>query len=206
MGRKLPPFPNQHELSIYSIYDFLTWGKKALLFPSPYSKSPLLFPVFQDSIDRANLEAHREQTYSPDLRKENKMSKNKSILVAAALTILLVALVVSGPVMDALASNSDNELKRGALPGADEAGMQIYKESKWGNSREFYFGWNQDSLALYHESERNRGSVAPAVSNEEAMAIYHESERSRTPAPPQRLFNGQPFDAYQRSEWLGADR
>jgi hypothetical protein len=134
------------------------------------------------------------------------MSKNKSNLVAAALTILLVALVVSGPVMDALASNSDNELKRGALPGAEEAGMQIYKESEWGNSREFYFGWNEESLALYHESERNRGSVAPAVSNEEAMAIYHESERSRTPEPPQRLFNGQPFNAYQRSEWLGADQ
>lgn len=134
------------------------------------------------------------------------MSKNKSVLVAATLTILVVALVVSGPVMDALASNSDNELKTGALPGSNEAGMQIYKESEWGTSREFYFGWNQDSLALYHESERDRGSVAPAVSNEEAMAIYHESERSRSPEPPQRLFNGQPFNAYQRSEWLGADQ
>ena len=65
---------------------------------------------------------------------------------------------------------------------------------------------NEEGLAIYHESERNSYPNGPAVFNEQGWAIYLESERNAAAAPPQRLFNGKPFNAYQRSEWLGADR
>ena len=134
------------------------------------------------------------------------MSKNQFTLVLAVLIVVLVTLAVLAPLMDALASNSESEPKRGAVPGANEAGMKIYKESEWANYSDFISRWNEEGLRIYHESERSGYLVAPAVSNEEGLAIYHASERNRTPAPPQRLFNGQPFNAYQRSEWLGEDR
>ncbi len=58
---------------------------------------------------------------------------------------------------------------------------------------------------IYRESERNAAAVQPVRATQEGMDIYHASESQRRVAPV-RLFNGKPFDAYQRSEWLGEER
>ena len=65
---------------------------------------------------------------------------------------------------------------------------------------------NEEGLSIYRESERNNYPVAPAAFNEQGWSIYLDSERQGAVSVPQRLFNGKPFNAYQRSEWLGADR
>ena len=134
------------------------------------------------------------------------MSKTSLLTVIAVLAILLVSLALSGPVMDALASNSASEPKVGALPGANPAGMQIYQQSERADYGRFTAKSNAEGWATYYESERGANRIGSAVSNEEGLAIYQQSERFDAAAPPQRLFNGEPFNAYQRSEWLGAER
>jgi hypothetical protein len=134
------------------------------------------------------------------------MSKKRLLTVIAVLAILLVTLAVVDPVMDALASDSESEPKVGALPGANPAGMAIYQQSERADYGRFTAKSNAEGWATYYESERGSNSIGSAVSNEEGLAIYHQSERHGAAAPPQRLFNGKPFNAYQRSEWLGAER
>ena len=65
---------------------------------------------------------------------------------------------------------------------------------------------NEEGLTVYRESERNSYPDAPAAFNMQGWSVYLESERHAAEASSQRLFNGKPFDAYQRSEWLGEDR
>ena len=64
---------------------------------------------------------------------------------------------------------------------------------------------NEEGLAIYHESERSSNPVQLGGSKQAGMAIYHASERN-TIKPAERLYDGKPFNAYQRSEWLGAER
>jgi hypothetical protein len=156
------------------------------------------------------------------------MSNTRFIIGIAVLTFIVVTLAVSYSIIGAFASNSVSEPERGALPVANEAGLQIYRQSEWADYLRAHSSSNmaglaiyhesernspsvksavsnQVGLAIYHESERNSASVVPAVSNEEGMAIYHESERNSA-VPAIRLYDGKPFNAYQRSEWLGAER
>lgn len=89
---------------------------------------------------------------------------------------------------------------------ANDEGLAIYHESERKTGQVMSATSNEEGLALYHESERHSGQVSSAVSNEEGMAIYYESERAGVAAFTQRLFNGEPFNAYQRSEWLGSEQ
>jgi hypothetical protein len=134
------------------------------------------------------------------------MSKTRLLTVIAVFAILLVTLAVSDPLMDAFASDSPDEPKVGALPGANPAGMAIYQQSERADYGRSTAKSNAEGWAIYYDSERNPNAIGSAVSNEEGLAIYHQSERHGAAAPPQRLFNGKPFNAYQRSEWLGAER
>lgn len=153
------------------------------------------------------------------------MSKKARVLLVV--TILVVALAVSSTVFSNSASNSDKIAEGAGLQGSNESGMKIYQQSEradyWGPFRVIEKG-----MAIYHESERNLTSVGPVFSNEEGLAIYLESERNSNPVqrvgsreegmaiyheserytakPAVRLYDGKPFNAYQRSEWLGADQ
>ena len=134
------------------------------------------------------------------------MSNTRFIIVIAMLTFLVVTFAVSYSIIGAFASNSVSKPERGALPIANEAGMKIYQQSEWADYQRARSSSNKEGLAIYHESEHKSASVESAVYNEEGLAIYLESERYGAEALPVRLFNGKPFNAYQRSEWLGAER
>ncbi len=134
------------------------------------------------------------------------MSNTRFIIVIAMLTFLVVTVAVSYSIIGAFASNSVSKPERAALPIANEAGMKIYQQSEWADYQRARSSSNKEGLAIYHESEHKSASVGSAVYNEEGLAIYHESERYGAEAPPVRLYNGKPFNAYQRSEWLGAER
>jgi len=156
------------------------------------------------------------------------MSNTRFIIVIGVLTFLVVTFAVSYSIIGALPFNSVTKPERGALPIANEAGIKIYQQSEWADYQRARSSSNKEGLAIYHESERNSpsvksavsnqvglaiylesernsASVVPAVSNEEGLAIYFESERYGAEAPPVRLYNGEPFNAYQQSEWLGAE-
>ena len=111
------------------------------------------------------------------------MFKNRFIGVIAVLAILVVSIAVSFSIIGVFASNPESELERGAFRSANEVGLKEYKQSEWADYR-----------------------GVPSRVIEEGMAIYHKSERQGVAAPPVRLYNGEPFNAYQRSEWLGAER
>jgi hypothetical protein len=154
------------------------------------------------------------------------MSKKVRIFLVVA--ILVVALAVSSNFLGVFSPNSGKIAEGAAFQGANEAGMKIYQQSEradYGripariieegmaiyhqserglssNSGSFS---NEEGLAIYHASERGGNPVELVVSNEEGLEIYHESERYTT-RPPERLYDGKPFNAYQRSEWLGAER
>jgi hypothetical protein len=134
------------------------------------------------------------------------MSNTRFIIVIAMLTFLVVTVAVSYSIIGAFASNSVSKPERAALPIANEAGMKIYQQSEWADFQRARSSSNMQGLAIYHESEHKSTSVESAVYNEEGLAIYLESERYGAEALPVRLFNGKPFNAYQRSEWLGAER
>ena len=134
------------------------------------------------------------------------MSNTRFIIVIAVVTILVVTVAVSYSIIGAFASNSVSKPERATLPIANEAGMKIYQQSEWADYQRARSSSNNEGLAIYHESEHKSASVELAVSNEEGLAIYLESERNGAEALPVRLFNGKPFNAYQRSEWLGAER
>jgi hypothetical protein len=157
------------------------------------------------------------------------MSNTRFIIVIAVLTFLVVTFAVSYSIIDAFASNSVSKPERVALPIVNEAGLKIYQQSEWADYQRARFGLNMEGLVIYHASERNSTSGEPAVSNKKGLAIYQESEHNAIPvqlvgstqegmaiyleserygaeALPVRLFNGKPFNAYQRSEWLGAER
>jgi hypothetical protein len=119
--------------------------------------------------------------------------------------------------------NSGTTLKDSNLKG-----LEIYFESERNTIVVSPVTDTQAGLAIYHTSERELPVPAAKVSNEDGLAIYHESERNYSPArsvsdvgggmaiyhdsewgasaEPIRLYDGQPFNAYQRSEWLGEDR
>ena len=134
------------------------------------------------------------------------MSNTRFIIVIGVLTFLVVTFAVSYSIIGAFASNSVSKPERAALPIANEAGMKIYQQSEWANYQRARSSSNKEGLAIYNESEHKSASVESAVYNEEGLAIYLESERYGAEALPVRLFNGKPFNAYQRSEWLGAER
>ena len=134
------------------------------------------------------------------------MSNTRFIIVIAVLTFLVVTVAVSYSIIGAFASNSVSKPERAALPIANEAGMKIYQQSEWADYQRARSSSNMEGLAIYHESEHKSASVESAVYNEEGLAIYLESERYGAEALPVRLFNGKPFNAYQRSEGLGAER
>ena len=134
------------------------------------------------------------------------MSNTRFIIVIAVLTFLVVTFAVSYSIIGAFASNSVSKPERAVLPIANEAGMKIYQQSEWANYQRARSSSNKEGLAIYQESERSLASVGSAVSNEQGLAIYLESERYGAEALPVRLYNGKPFNAYQRSEWLGAER
>jgi hypothetical protein len=169
----------------------------------------------------------REQIIS-NPEKENKMSNKRFIIVIGVLTVLVATLAVSYSIIGVEATDSVSKPERVVLPVANEAGMKIYQQSEWADYQRARASMNMEGLAIYqasernspsvksavsnqvglaiyHESERNSAFVVPAVSNEEGMAIYLESERYGAEVPPVRLYNGEPFNAYQRSEWLGAE-
>jgi hypothetical protein len=168
----------------------------------------------------------REQIIS-NPEKENKMSNTRFMIVIGVLTFLVVTFAVSYSIIGTFPSNSVSKPERGALPIANEAGMKNYQQSEWADYQRARSSsnkeglaiyheserksasvesavFNQVGLAVYHESERNSASVVPAVSNEEGLTIYHESEQNSA-VPAIRLYDGKPFNAYQRSEWLGAE-
>lgn len=103
-----------------------------------------------------------------------------------------------------------NESERGsgqvASVASNEEGLAIYHESERKSGQIMSVASNQEGLTIYHDSERNSGQFAATVSKDEGMSLYHASERQATIVNSVRMFNGQPFNAYQRSEWLGADR
>lgn len=134
------------------------------------------------------------------------MSNIRFLIVIGVLTFLVVTIAVSYSIIGAFASNSVSKPEHGALPIANEAGMKLYQQSEWANYLRERSSSNMEGLAIYHESERNIASAGSVVSNLKGLAIYHKSERFGAAAPPIRLYNGEPFNAYQRSEWLGADR
>jgi hypothetical protein len=74
--------------------------------------------------------------------------------------------------------------------------LAIYKASEWESVVPVKLGLGAEGLALYYASER-AGSPEAAV---DGMSIYHASEQSRVATQGARM------SAYQRSEWLGADR
>jgi hypothetical protein len=153
------------------------------------------------------------------------MSKIRLVLVLA---ILVVMFAVSFSILGVFASNSDNPRDQASDQSVNEAGMKIYQQSEWADYRGVPFRVIQEGMAIYHKSERNTSSVGPTFSNEEGLAIYFESERNNAPVqlvgttqegmaiyhaserntikPAERLYDGKPFNAYQRSEWLGAER
>ncbi len=156
------------------------------------------------------------------------MSNKRFIIVIGVLTVLVATLAVSYSIIGVEATDSVSKPERVVLPVANEAGIKIYQQSEWADYQRARSSSNmqglaiyhesernspsvksavsnQVGLAIYHESERNSASVVPAVSNEEGMAIYHESEQNSA-VPAIRLYDGKPFNAYQRSEWLGAER
>ncbi len=109
---------------------------------------------------------------------------------------------------EGLAIYHESEHKSASVGSAvyNEEGLAIYLESEWADYQRARSNSNKEGLAIYHESEHKSASVESAVYNEEGLAIYLESERYGVEALPVRLYNGKPFNAYQRSEWLGAER
>lgn len=89
---------------------------------------------------------------------------------------------------------------------ANDEGLAIYHQSERSTEQVMSVASNEKGLAIYHESEHNSGQFAATVSNDEGLALYHDSERQASAMTSLRLFNGKYFNAYQRSEWLGADR
>jgi hypothetical protein len=133
--------------------------------------------------------------------------------IAAIFTSSVYMAVINASAMalvayDALAIYHESEHKSASVESAvsNEEGLAIYLESEWADYQRARSSSNKEGLAIYHESEHKSASVELAVSNEEGLAIYLESERYGAEALPVRLFNGKPFNAYQRSEWLGAER
>lgn len=77
-------------------------------------------------------------------------------------------------------------------------GLAVYHESEWGRTAaDLASAGLEQGMAIYHASEQ--GS-ATARLTAQGLAVYHVSEWGRVPDRAQR------FNAYQRSEWLGADR
>ena len=134
------------------------------------------------------------------------MSNTRFIIVIAVLTFLVATFAVSYSIIGAFASNSVSKPERGVLPRANSAGMMIYQQSEWADYQRARSSSNKEGMVIYHESERSSASYESAESNENGLAIYYESERFGAEPQPVRLYDGKPFNAYQRSEWLGAER
>ncbi len=156
------------------------------------------------------------------------MFKNRFIGVMAVLAVV-VLLAVAYSFVGVLASNPESAARSDALSGANQAGIYAYNQSEWADyrgvpSRVIAEGMaiyqqserspasielaasNEGGMAIYHQSERSSALIKSTVSNDAGMAVYHQSERHGAAALPARLYNGEPFNAYQQSEWLGAER
>jgi len=139
-------------------------------------------------------------------QKENKMSKTSFIITIALLTILVATIAVTYSISSTSASIPESGPERGSLSAANEAGMQVYQQSELADYGRGYSRLNAEGLAIYQKSERKSTSVEPAVFNELGLTVYQESERQSVEMPAVRLYDGNPFNPYQRSEWLGAER
>jgi hypothetical protein len=153
---------------------------------------------------------------------------SKKVRILLVLAILVVALAVSSNILGGFASNSEKTAEGAGFQGANEAGMKIYQQSEWASYRQVPARIIEEGMAIYHQSERSSHSNKASLYDEEGMAIYRESERNSNPVklvgskeegmeiyyaserntviPAVRLYDGKPFNAYQRSEWLGAER
>lgn len=153
---------------------------------------------------------------------------SKKVRIFLVLAILVVALAVLSTIFGNFASNSDNVAEGAGFQKANEAGMAIYQQSERAGYRRIPARIIEEGMAIYRASERNLASLEPTVYKEAGLAIYHESERNaslvrpvgtteeglgiyhaserNTIIPAVRLYDGKPFNAYQRSEWLGAER
>ena len=153
---------------------------------------------------------------------------SKKVRIFLVLAILVVALAVSSNILGVFSSNSEIIAEGAAFQGANEAGMKIYQQSERAGYGRITARIIEEGMAIYHQSERSSHSDRASLYNEEGMAIYRESERNSSPLklvdskqegmeiyyaserntviPPVRLYDGKPFNAYQRSEWLGAER
>lgn len=153
---------------------------------------------------------------------------SKKVRIFLVLAILVVALAVSSTIFGNFASNSDNVAEGAGFQKANEAGMAIYQQSERAGYRRIPARIIEEGMAIYHQSERGSNSNGSLFSNNEGMAIYFESERNSNPVQlvgskqegleiyyssersttlsAERLFDGKPFNAYQRSEWLGAEQ
>jgi len=129
------------------------------------------------------------------------MFKNRFIGVMAVLAVV-VLLAVAFSFIGVFASNPESE----AGLGANEAGINAYKQSEWADYRGVPARVIEEGLAIYRQSERSSALAKPAVSNEDGLTIYRQSERHGAAASLARLYNGESFNAYQQSEWLGAER
>jgi len=134
------------------------------------------------------------------------MSNKRFIIGIGVLTVLVVTLAVSYSIIGVQATDSVSKPERFVLPLANQAGMKIYQQSEWADYQRARASLNKEGMAIYHESERSFASIGSAESNENGLAIYSESERFGAEPQPVRLYDGKPFNAYQRSEWLGEGR
>jgi len=97
---------------------------------------------------------------------------------------------------------SERERVPATLPArAERLWLAIYHASEWDRLVPVKWGLGAAGLAAYSASEHT--SAALSAGNglaAEGLRLYHASEQSRAAAP------GAQMNAYQRSEWLGADR
>ena len=103
----------------------------------------------------------------------------------------------SGFSADGLALYQHSERNRAVNSRANAAGLAMYQQSERDSALVQAASLSQQALAIYHASEW--GDAAPS-SLDAGLATYHQSEWGRVPDRAQQ------FNAYQRSEWLGADR
>ncbi len=97
---------------------------------------------------------------------------------------------------------SEHERVPATLPArAERLWLAIYHASEWNRLVPVKWGLGAAGLAVYSASEHTSpASGAENVLAAEGLSLYHASEQSREAAP------GAGMNAYQRSEWLGADR
>jgi hypothetical protein len=131
------------------------------------------------------------------------LQRNKFVLWLGILAVVMLGLAAF-TFVSANSAGKDQK-SQAKQSSADEAAMAIYHQSERSRIPGKPVSAAEEAMAIYHASERSTIQSNYLGLNAVGLAIYQASERNRS-MNPVRTFNGQPFNAYQRSEWLGASR